>query len=296
MTGIFLFYQPLSKLFYTKWKWVQTAWEGTMVGIAAQIMTVPLTLYYFHQFPNYFVLTNLGLMVFSFLVLACGIALFAFSWIPFLSKIIAFFLFLSLAAMLWIIDFVDSLPGSVSAAFVLHKWEVVLVFILIMSAFAMLNKKMINGLKPIIYLSIVWIMFLVYNRFERMNTSQICFLNDNYPTFIIQDKQQSFCFYENSKTDKKVKYVAEAYQKVYSGKTHYFEISNQKESVLNFGSNRVVVNKIGGGYVIEVKNKKILYATKSNHDDFSGTIVYAPWIDRAASSYSLAKGSVIFDY
>ena len=298
MIGIFLFYQPLSKLFFTKVKWIQTAWEGTMVGIAAQVMTLPLTLYYFHQFPNYFVLTNLGLMIFSFLVLALGIALFALSWIPLLSKAIAFLLLLSLTAMLWIIDFVDSLPGAVSAAFVLSKWEVVLVFSLIISTFLVLSNKKMSVLKPILLCATFWVMFLVYNRFERMNTTQICFLNENNPTFIVQDKQQSFCFYENSKTDKKVKYVSMAYQKVYSGKIHYFELSQSKETKLNFGNNKVLVEKIKGGYLVQVNSKKILFATNLKYENanFSDTIVYAPWIDNETSNYALAKGSVEFEY
>ena len=129
-----------------------------------------------------------------------------------------------------------------------------------------------------------------------MNTTQICFLNDNNPTFIIQDKQQSFCFYENNKTDKKAKYIAEAYRKVHSGKTHYFEISDQQESILNFGENQVVIRKIGGGYAIQVNEQKITYATKRSHDEFSETVVYAPWIDNETSSYLLAKGSIEFEY
>ncbi len=299
MVGIFLFYQPLSKLFFTKWKWIQAAWEGTMVGIAAQIMTLPLTLYYFHQFPNYFILTNLGLMIFSFLVLALGIALFAFSWIPILSKVSAFLLLISLSAMLWIIDFVDGLPGSVSTAFVLSKWEVVLVFALIILTFLVLVKKKMTVLKSILFCSTCWVVLLVYNRFERMNTSQICFLNENNPTFIVQDKQQSFCFYENSLTDKKVKYVSEAYQKVYSGKIHYFELSQQKEISLNFADNKLLINKIKGGYLVQINERKILYATSFNQDETDPaytTVVYAPWLDPQNTMYSLAKGSVQFDY
>ena len=96
MFGIFMFYKPLGKLIYFKNKIIRLAYEGTMVGIAAQILTVPLTLYYFHQFPNYFIITNLGLMIFSFLILALGIALFSFNWLAFLAKFFAYILFVSL--------------------------------------------------------------------------------------------------------------------------------------------------------------------------------------------------------
>lgn len=296
MVGIFLFYQPMSKLLYFKWKWVQTAWEGTMVGIAAQVMTIPLTLYYFHQFPNYFVLTNLGLMVFSFLVLALGIALFAVAWVPLLSNFTALLLTFSLVAMLWIIDFVDGLPGAVSTAFVLYKWEVVLLFGMILSTFMLLKFRKINGLKSVLVLATLWIVFLVHNRFERMNTMQICFLNDNNPTFIIQNGQQSFCFYENMKTDQKVKYVSQAFQKVYAGEIHYFELSDQKQTELDFGENKAIITKKKGGYDVLINEKHFFYATKVDHDETSGTVIHAPWIDEGMAKYSLARGAVQFDY
>lgn len=296
MTGIFLFYQPMSILFYTKWKWIQKAWEGTMVGIAAQIMTLPLTLYYFHQFPNYFVLTNLGLMIFSFLVLALGIALFIVSRIPIIVNLTVLLLSFSLTAMLWIIDFVDGIPGSVSMAFVLYKWQVVILFVLIIAAFIALKRKTMVVLNTTISLAMLWVIFTVYGRFERMNKTQICFINDSNPTFIIQNKQHSFCFYENAKTDKKVKYASQAFQKVHAGKLHYFEISNHAQTILNLEENQVIVTKKKSGYEIQINENTFFYATKSEHETNARTIVYAPWLENKATAYSLAKGSVQFDF
>jgi competence protein ComEC len=179
MVGIFLFNKHLSVLFYTKIKWIQLAWEGTMVGIAAQIMTVPLTLYYFHQFPNYFILTNLGLMIFSFLVLALGIGLFTVAWWNPLAKAVAFLLFWTMFAMLWIIDFVDSLPGAVSNGFVLQFWEVAFLFaVIIVFYWSLINQK-IKVLQPVLVICILWIGLLVSDRFQRMNHKQICFFQAN---------------------------------------------------------------------------------------------------------------------
>ncbi len=295
MTGIFLFYQPMSKLFYTKWKWVQNAWEGTMVGISAQVMTMPLTLYYFHQFPNYFVLTNLGLMIFSFLVLALGIALFIISWMPLVAKLTVFLLSFSLTAMLWIIDFVDAIPGSVSMGFVLYPWQVATLFALILVAFVALKLKRMNVLNTVISLATVWVAFTVYNRFDQMNKTQICFINDTNPTFIIQNKQQSFCFYANDKTDKKVKYASQAFQKVHAGKLHYFELSNQAKTSLRLKDNLITVSKKRSGYEIQINENEFFYATKNEHDTTDKTMIYAPWLEKSATAYSLADGSVQFD-
>jgi len=81
MLGIFLFYKKIESWFPTKNKILSYFWQGTAIGLAAQAMTTPLTLYYFHQFPNYFILSNLGLMLFSGIILGLGVFLFLLNFI-----------------------------------------------------------------------------------------------------------------------------------------------------------------------------------------------------------------------
>ncbi|MFZ9028962.1 MAG: ComEC/Rec2 family competence protein, partial [Crocinitomicaceae bacterium] len=61
--GIFIFYDRLAELLSTDYKVVNWLWNGTAIGLSAQLATAPLKLYYFHQFPNYFVISNLGIML-----------------------------------------------------------------------------------------------------------------------------------------------------------------------------------------------------------------------------------------
>lgn len=296
MVGIFLFNKHLNVLFYTKIKWIQLAWEGTMVGIAAQIMTLPLTLYYFHQFPNYFILTNLGLMVFSFVVLALGIALFSTAWWNPLAKIVAFMLFWSMFAMLWIIDFVDSLPGAVSSGFVLQFWEVAFLFaVIIVFYWSLVNQKM-KVLQPILVICILWIGLLVSDRFQRMNHSQICFFQVNEPTFVVQNDGQNFCFYANrNKNPKKAKYVAEAFQKMYPGMLHYFEISANRYTEIKLKNGFIKIEHLKGGYEIQMKGKSFFLATSEIHSETKSKIIYSPWLANEKLGNQLAFGAVQFD-
>ncbi|HWV67007.1 ComEC/Rec2 family competence protein, partial [Chitinophaga sp.] len=57
--GILLFYQPVYQLFQSKRRWVDWLWQMTAVSLAAQLTTTPVSLFYFHQFPNYFLPANL---------------------------------------------------------------------------------------------------------------------------------------------------------------------------------------------------------------------------------------------
>ena len=48
-------------------------WKVTTVAVAAQIATFPITIYYFHQFPNYFIFANPAVILLSSLVLMYGL-------------------------------------------------------------------------------------------------------------------------------------------------------------------------------------------------------------------------------
>ncbi len=49
-------------------------WKVTTVAVAAQIATFPITIYYFHQFPNFFILANPIVILLSSIVLIFGLA------------------------------------------------------------------------------------------------------------------------------------------------------------------------------------------------------------------------------
>ncbi len=54
-------------------------WKVTTVAVAAQIATFPITIYYFHQFPNYFLLANPIVILLSSIVLIFGLAFVIFA-------------------------------------------------------------------------------------------------------------------------------------------------------------------------------------------------------------------------
>ena len=110
MLGILTIQKPISTLFFIPNKWLKKLWDGTSVGIAAQLFTFPLTLYYFHQFPNYFLLTNIGMMIFAGIVLSLGIILLSTNWIGFIGKFIAIGFGFSIAAMLFFVQWIEGLP------------------------------------------------------------------------------------------------------------------------------------------------------------------------------------------
>jgi competence protein ComEC len=58
VAGIVLLMQPIYRLVYVQNHLLRHIWQMTAITLSAQVFTLPLVLWYFHQFPNLFLFTN----------------------------------------------------------------------------------------------------------------------------------------------------------------------------------------------------------------------------------------------
>jgi competence protein ComEC len=173
--GILILYPKLRNLFEIKWKPLRWIWEISAVSIAAQILTVPLTIYYFHQFPNYFLLSNPVVSIVSSLLIPLGlITLFLFK-IP----LVGSFLGLVLKSLINILNtcifFIAELPNALTKGFSISVLTVFLLYIVII-AFLLFFKK-----REVLYLKIasLLIVFLAimgsFSHFKQSKQKEITF-------------------------------------------------------------------------------------------------------------------------
>lgn len=110
--SIVIFMQPVYNWLYFPNKNVDFLWKLTAVTIAAQILTTPISIYHFHQFPIYFILTNFLAVPVSSLIVLGEILLCAVSLIP----VVALFIGKILYWLIWImnsyIERIEMLPFS----------------------------------------------------------------------------------------------------------------------------------------------------------------------------------------
>ncbi|MBP6623688.1 MAG: ComEC family competence protein [Chitinophagaceae bacterium] len=76
-----IFYSRIYSQLYFKQTLIDISWKLLAATIAAQILTFPLCIYYFHQFPILFLLTNLVAIPATTLILYLEIITLLFSWI-----------------------------------------------------------------------------------------------------------------------------------------------------------------------------------------------------------------------
>lgn len=112
--SILVFQKPFSALFPTSNKILKSLRDLFTVSIAAQLGTLPFTLYYFQQFPNYFLLTNLLAIPLSGLIIYTAMVLLAVASFPALAVFVAKALRIMIFTLNYSIDYIYHLPYSVS--------------------------------------------------------------------------------------------------------------------------------------------------------------------------------------
>jgi len=110
--SIIIFMRPVYNWFYIKNKLLDFLWQLNAVTIAAQILTVPLSIYHFHQFPNFFLFTNFLAVPLSSLILLGEILLCVISFIPAAALLVGKLITVLIGLMNSYIEHIESLPFS----------------------------------------------------------------------------------------------------------------------------------------------------------------------------------------
>lgn len=128
MLGLFYFMKPVQDMLYIKTRWIKNyIWSPAAMSIAAQLVTTPLTFFYFGNFPVLFLLTNLVILLPVTIALYGGVVLLLTSVILpdfiniWIGKALDFFIYYGFDAFLtWIV----ALPGAYANQIYLSLWQV----------------------------------------------------------------------------------------------------------------------------------------------------------------------------
>jgi competence protein ComEC len=67
--SILLFMNPIYRARVFHSKILAAIWKSMAICLSAQILTAPISVYHFHQFPNYFLISNLLAVTLSSIIL-----------------------------------------------------------------------------------------------------------------------------------------------------------------------------------------------------------------------------------
>ncbi len=158
--GIVVLQKPISKIFYFKYNIFNKIWEITSVAIAAQIVTIPFTIYYFHQFPIYFWLSNLFMTPVSSIVIIGGMIMLLIFFIPYINNIVAFVVSKMIYVMNFGVSWIESLPYSIVKGLYIDELQF---FILLLILLAILFFSEFKSVNILIFIMTMTCVFLIMN-------------------------------------------------------------------------------------------------------------------------------------
>lgn len=211
--SIGIFYQPIRNLYQSKYLIPRKLWEGIAIGFAAQIGTVPISLYYFNQFPNYFLLSNIGILLIASAAMISVLALLVFHWVPLLSDIFVYISEYIFSIFNGFIEWINTLPGVISIGFSPSLTLVSLIYIGIILSWFFWKRQNIKYF--IINLSALFICLvsLIISREINKSKKELVFINHYENVMFIKENRKLWVIHnEHLSNVKSLEYLIKGYE------------------------------------------------------------------------------------
>ena len=200
LIGIYVFYPYFKNIYKVKNKVVDYFYSPMMLGFSAQLTTLPIILFNFHQFPNYFTVTNLLLVPFSFLIISLGLAFYVFSFSSFLKIIFGKALFCVVHFMIYIVAFFDDLPFSVAKQFDFNSIDFLIYTCILIYLFIILKMRNKKQLVVFCFVSISFCGYIQFKRFKSIDNS--CLARVGNSNVVISKNNTNVYYFVDSKFKK----------------------------------------------------------------------------------------------
>jgi competence protein ComEC len=236
-----VWFTPLLKgLLLFKNKVFRWCWELFCVSVAAQAGTFPLCIYYFHKFPNHFLLTNFIAIPISTAIIYLAVLLFVVFSVPVIGSWVGAALKGLLVAQNRSIVFIDHLPYSTFHTWI-SQWEVLLLYALLIGLWLFVVKK--RSVFLFVVLSCVLLIqgLHFYRHSTSLGVTQLVVYNNRQCTavdFIARGRHQLFT------TDSaKTKRMAEAFwlKENLADPVRVQQASNYRDGFISFAGKHIYI-------------------------------------------------------
>lgn len=180
--------QPIiANLWHPKFKIVNYFWQLLSVSTAAQLGVVPLSLYYFHQFPGLFFLTNMVILPFLGIILGLGLLFMLLAYFGLLPEIFIegyhYIIYFLNQFIIWIAQQEAFLFKNISFSLLM----MITSYLIIISVFYWINQKTFYR-SVLVFLAILSLQLVfIYQKYQTSKTNEFIVFN-NYKTPLISLK------------------------------------------------------------------------------------------------------------
>jgi competence protein ComEC len=200
------------KWFGFKNKWADKLWALCSVSIAAQVITFPLSAFYFHQFPVYFLMSNIFIIIPSAVIMYSGILYLLLPQIPVVSAVLAFILEKSILLMNKVLAVIEHAPFASIGKIWLTTPEYLLLYIIIISLFYFLYDKKLWLIKFSLLCPLFLCASFSFKNISSLNSNTITFLNlKKHRGIVFKNGREAVVLSDIKATDKTYQYSIQPY-------------------------------------------------------------------------------------
>lgn len=254
--------QPiLKKIWSPKNKISIYIWDALTVSFAAQIGTLPLCLYYFHQFPGLFFVTNIIILpVLSFIMIA-GIIVMIFAVFKSPPEILVYLFEKSIFILNQMIHYVASFESFVIQDISFNFYYLVTLYFVIISAIIWSKKPSYIKLIAVFVSIILLQLSFIYTKKETADQKELIVYNTKKSTLISKRFGSNITLFTNDTTgDKSSK--NNAFNSYLVGNFSVLIKSQQIRNVLFFNGKKISIIDSTGVYENKIQ-PDILILTQS---------------------------------
>ncbi len=173
--GIVIVHPIIYPLLSLKYPLIDKIWSLSIVSLSAQLATLPLIIFYFHQFPNWFLLVNLFVIPLAFLIVSVSVFT-CLLWGLFKVHLgLAWLLKVLLMSLNYIIDCSQLLPFSVTEGIWISNGSVIILVLAVILFMAYLQTKSFKHLRiALVFLFIISIIEL-FSDIQQLSKKSIGF-------------------------------------------------------------------------------------------------------------------------
>ena len=250
--------QPrMYKVWSPKNKIIDKFWQLTTVSVAAQVGILPLSLYYFHQFPGLFILSNLMIIPFLGVILFGGILVIILSLLGILPQIIANIYGFIIGSMNSFVSWISHQEQFLFKEISLSLSKMItLYFVIILGVYFLLKvkpKKLIYFLGAIIFLQGV----VLYENYKKSSKKEFIVFHKSRYSIVGDRVGENIKIYHNLDTVDINKTNIMTSYKVGENISQYY--TNVFPNILQLEKqNIIIVDSLGVYELKELKNAIVL--------------------------------------
>lgn len=236
--GILAFNSVFQKVYRPRTFIDKSVWGNLTVSLSAQIGVLPLTLYYFHQFPGLFLLANLIIIPFTGVLLGGGVLVLALAMVDALPAWLAVGYQQIIVCLNQLVAWIARQESFVFENIPFSFAQMILGYFIIIGLFLFLEKRSFKNLVVTLLAIIIFQGNTFYEKYQKQSVSQLVVFHKSRNTLIGIKTGENLNLYSNMNEDAitKLRFYKDYLTREHIGNTHFHSFV---PNVLDFENERI---------------------------------------------------------